>query len=569
MSLILDRLCDRIFLFGLLAAVCFTLWLPLFPTGDGPVHLYYADVLRSLLHHQPRYAHDYAIRHLFAPYLVHYLALITLERWVTPAKAEELFICLILVVTAGGFRALARTLGKQAGLACVWMLPLLFSWSLSGGFLNCCFATGVMLWAFAVWVRLGEPAPKRQTAARLGLFAVLLALLLLSHPVPLMVLLLFTYADLGLRVARAASLRGILPQLAALALTSCAFVAPVLTAQKGQAAAVLPGMGFHPEVLVEFITGMRLTMFAGLSAHSIHGWLNIAGRILLMAPVPAVSLFFLLGRRAHWESGQQREPAAGRTGLAWLPERPAGRLLLISLVYLAATLVFPRALNHSYFFPERMWGIAWLLVLACGAAIKVSRRTQLWIGAGAAASLLIAGTSGLPGIAQIARVQARIAAAPLPQGRGLLLEADAAGEERGLATSYPVYFWSGARAFQASGAILLNSPWLGLTILPVKDAPGPTASNALLDRGLPSLYSENPVTLTELLASPANAHEQALRRPFLERADFLLYIDPPPPLSQHGLVSATKAQIRALLGSDGSAWRCEPRDVYAVCTRAR
>ena len=91
---------DRIFLLGLLAAILYVLWLPVFPTGDGPVHLYYADVLWSLVQHQPTYAHDYAIRHLLAPYLVHYLALVSFEDLVPPPMSEKLFIAIIFLTQA-------------------------------------------------------------------------------------------------------------------------------------------------------------------------------------------------------------------------------------------------------------------------------------------------------------------------------------------------------------------------------------------------------------------------------------------------------------------------------------
>ena len=559
-----DKVCDRLFLLGLLAAAGFVLWLPLFPNGDGPVHLYYADVLWSLVRLQPEYAQDYAIRHLLAPYLVHYLALVSFEHFVSPAMAEKLFIVVIFLTQAFGFRFLARRLGQGAAVACVWVLPLLFSWSLGGGFLNCCFATGVALWAFGVWTLLGRVASGRQMAGGLSAFALLLAVLVLSHPVPLLVLLLFTASDLLLSVlASRGRWRLLVPQGVALALTCAAFVAPVLLAQKGQAAAVLPEIGFHADVLQELVTGMRLGLFAGLSVHTLSGWLALVARAGLLAIVPGVILLLVLGYRPG--------PRRGQTGSLGLGD-PARRLLLISVVFLAATVFFPRSLNHSYFFPQRMWDIVWLLVLACGAGARLSARGRVGLAAGGVVLILVTACTGLPALARIALAQEQQAAAPLPRGqRGLFLEPDSAEEGRGAATTYPVYAWSGARAFTESQAILLNSPWLGLTILPVRDAdapgvPGSGAAGAkapLLDIGLPSIYSESPLALTKALrpGSPT-------RTEILARADFFLYSNPAS-IGAGDSAQETKAAALALLGAESAAWHCTAPGFYAVCVRTR
>jgi hypothetical protein len=582
----LHPVCDRIFLVGLLAAAAFVLWLPVFPTGDGPVHLYYADVLWSLVRHQPVYAQDYAIRHLFAPYLVHYLALVSFEQVVSPPTAEKLLIAIILLTQGFGFRFLARRLGPQASVACLWMLPLLFSWSLGGGFLNCCFATGVLLWSFGVWTLLGANPSRARLAGLLMAYAFTLAVLVLSHPVPLLVLLLFTAADLSLQtLARPAGLpwRTLLPQSAALALTAVAFLAPVLLAQKGQAAAVIPGLGFHADVLRELLLGMRLGFFAGLNVHTVGGWLALASRVGLIAIVPGVALLLWQGRAAR--QGEKQELAAAEL----FAGRPAPRLLVTSLLFLTATVFFPRSLNHSYFFPQRLWDIVWLLVLACGAAATPTRRTQRWLAGAGLGLLACTAIPGLPALAHIARAQQQLAAAQLPAGkRGLFLEPDSAVEGRGAATTYPVYAWSGARAFAASHAILLNSPWLGLTILPLRDATPPerpasgppSTSRALLDQGLPSIYSESPLALTHLLADPVPTNPSSGsgtgsspdpaqdRQTILERADFLLYINPAS-LRSLQPVQDTRAAILLLLGPASPGWRCEVPRFYAVCVHAR
>jgi hypothetical protein len=577
-----DQVFDRIFLLGLLGAVVFVLWLPVFPTGDGPVHLYYADVLWSLVCHQSAYAPDYAIRHLFAPYLVHYLALVSFEHFVSPPMAEKWFIAIIFVTQAFGFRFLARRLGGEAAgsslahgaslkpvaclapVACIWMLPLLFSWSLGGGFLNCCFATGILLWSLGVWTLLGTddrlcngPAPGARLVSLLAAHAGLLAVLVLSHPVPLMVLLLFTASDLFLRLLSppAGGLRWkpFAPQVGAFAMTCWAFLFPVLLAQKGQAAAVLPGIGFHRDVLVELLLGMRLGYFAGLNLHSLSGWLSIASRAALIAIVPGVVILLL----SH--------------GARRLLASPAARLLLICIVFLAATVFFPRSLNHSYFFPQRMWDIVWLLVLACAAAATPSARTRRGLAAGGLALIVITAVTGLPALTRIARAQQQLASAPLPAGRyGLFLEPDSAEEGRGAATTYPVYSWAGARAFEASHAILLNSPWLGLTILPVRNGAVPGLSHLLIDMDdLPSTYSESPIALTDAFKNPPPDRETILARvKILAHAEFFLYSNPAS-LGSPDAAEQTRRAALALVGNDSAAWQCTATGFYAVCRRAR
>ena len=40
---------------------------PVFPSQDGPVHLYYVDVLRSLLTHSGPYAQHFEVRAFLTP----------------------------------------------------------------------------------------------------------------------------------------------------------------------------------------------------------------------------------------------------------------------------------------------------------------------------------------------------------------------------------------------------------------------------------------------------------------------------------------------------------------------
>ena len=413
-------------------------------------------------------------------------------------------------------------------------------------------------------------------------FIALLLTLVLSHPVPLIVLFLFTASDLLLRTLahfiRSASKerndqrkpkqQPCPAQLAALAMTLCAFLAPAMIAQKGQAAAAVSGIGFHRHVLVQLVSGKGVGLFASTGLHSLSGWIEMSTRAGLGIIVPGVAVLL---RRANRQRAPRSEtttpPSSADVASArprWtraLPATAAGRLLLICLLYLAGTLFFPLSLNHSYFFPQRMWNIVWLLVLACGAAAKPSRHARGWLALAALLLIALTAATSLPLLVRIAHTQQQLAAAPLPPGRrGLLLEPDSVEQTRGTGTTYPVYAWAGARAFAASHAILLNSPWLGLTILPIRDAsvPGP---HPLLDIGLPSIYSESPLALTHALATPSRD-----RTAILARADFLLYSNPASLASPHSAQLTLRAAL-ALLGPESAAWQCNAPGFYAVCVR--
>ena len=65
-----------------------------------------------------------------------------------------------------------------------WILPLILTWSLAGGFYNFCLASGFLFHAIASWVSL------RRSGAwpALVTLSACLVLLVLSHPVPLLLL---------------------------------------------------------------------------------------------------------------------------------------------------------------------------------------------------------------------------------------------------------------------------------------------------------------------------------------------------------------------------------------------
>ena len=383
---------DAAFFLALAAVLAYILWLPVFPSGDGPAHLYFASVLASLVEKQPGYSSFYAVRHLVAPYALHYLALIGLEQFVTAAVAEKIFVACIVANSALGFRFLARCLAGTSGAAIanasvisLWVIPLAITWSLGAGFFNFCFAVGTMFWALGLYTLL-------PSASALAALVLTLVLLVFSHPVPLMVLIVFLAGDLALLLLATRAV----PKLKAAAFTlACvAMLGPLSIADKGHtgASAILPDVQPHWDVLLAIVTGQNLGLISGTQA------LQIAAQAGLVLIVPGA--VWLVARRLRWRA-----------------LTPADRLMLIATTFLFGTWFFPRSLNGSFYFPQRMWDIAWPVILATAAGASMTARLRARLAIGAIVLTAVTWAVTVPVLTPVARKQALLAAAPLPEGQ--------------------------------------------------------------------------------------------------------------------------------------------------------
>ena len=538
---------NALFAAGLLAFVIFVLTLPVFPSGDGPVHIYFSRILFLLASHQAGlYGSVYAIRHLIQPYALHYFWLIGFERIVSIALAEKSFVAAILLVNALGFRFLARQLGAAASASAstvsLWILPLLLSWSLGSGFLNFCFATGVLFFAYGLYLRVSA----RLDAGAVAGYAVTLFLLVLSHPVPLLLLLLLLGGDTVLLLWNARSrpfgrgvrggrkLRGFLPQALCIALACTAFVFPMLIADKASVAnSLLRDLRPHLAQVQAIGTGDRLSLFFEASAAGV----LFTAMLVALAPVGIA----LVAR-----SGAARRLRAGEAN-------PADRLCLVALLVLAATIVFPESMNGSALFADRMVPLLWPFLFVSVAAVPLSSKAWRWSTAlamlTAAASLTFAALYLLPA----ARQQQALTRAPLPRNaRGVFFAAPAVRRPFRAHLAGELLAWGGARAFAAHHDVLLNSPWMQLTIVPVRE----NGRAGLLRDRLPGSLSESPVALGRMLQTNSAQATQALAG-----ADFLLYSDPA--ASSRAIAQALPSYLRGR----AREWQCTAGASYAVCLR--
>lgn len=225
----------------------FVVSLPLFPTGDSGLHIYYATIFRDLIAHKSAlYAQFYAVRHLIQPYLLHYYAFIALCSFLTPDAAEKVLVMIVFATVALGFRSLVRTFSPASPGVVLLIFPFLLNWPLAMGAINYTFALGLLMFALAMYERLSLPGP---IAPRLWRFVAILLLFVLSHPVPLLLLICILAVDLLLRwwQGRASSGPSSLLRARVLALVfSCvAFVIPLLIADKGEVGKSVSEIRFH------------------------------------------------------------------------------------------------------------------------------------------------------------------------------------------------------------------------------------------------------------------------------------------------------------------------------------
>lgn len=519
----------------LLAFVSFVFSLPLFPMGDSGLHLYYAAIFRDLLlHNSPLYAHFYAIRHVIQPYSLHYDALIALSFFLRPELAEEVVVCLVFVTLALGFRSLVRALSTQSPAAILLIFPFLLNWPLSIGALNYTFAIGLLLFALAVYERLSVPgAPTK----RLLPFAGLLILLILAHPVPLLLLLCYLAVDLVLRWwqrrNRSGQMISLSLQTIAFLLTCVAFIFPLLIADKSTVGKSANDIRFHSLYFRELNLSLRLSMFFTS---------GIAGRIYNKAYLLSLPLSFCVVLASGFVSRLKQRAFTS-----------FDRLAIFSLLFLIATMFAPGTVNGSSWFSYRLWLPCWLLGLAsCSGALRGRGWNRAAAGAAIALSVMTL-VLAQQILRPIAIHSAQMEQMPLPTGQlGLFLQSPAGDNGDLLSMHYPVYFWNAARAFAAHGDVLVDSGWMNLTIMPLKE----NGRSGLMRDYTDLSATDNPNKLSEYLV----AHPEE-RATVLRAVNFVVFVAPEP---NH---PDPDALARYTLGSNLADWQCDETRDYALCRK--
>lgn len=516
----------------LLAVYCAWVFsLPMFPTQDDSMHLYYVHVLHHLLNGDSLFAHFYSLRHPLPPYTVQYAVLFALTNLMNPTVAEKLMVCIILASTALGFRFFATAIGRNGRLLSLWIFPIALSWPLFMGFHNFCLSVSFVLWSLGLWIRAGQT---RRLALRIA-FLLSVTIVALTHPVPLLFLLGAVGADVVTRIVAARYGSGyswrtaLLRQRvnfywAASAYMSLGYISLFLNKHTHEPAQA-PGHRLND--LLVLLRMEHISFASGGLWTKLH-------RLGLLA---ILGLSFVLAAQAWRKCWSVRKINSS-----------AIILLSAAAVFLALPLM-PSRMNGLEYFADRLPIFAWIFALAAASAALPSQRLQRisWIGSCVFAifTVLLANTLVRPIATEISQINSFSPSQPQAQPPlGLIFDAPIKIEPASLSFN-PFFRWSGARYVQRNGALLLDDPWAGApNILPVDRLANKTADFSQHDFQYPEhIYKQ-------LLDSPQK------RDHLLSQVDFVLFVGLPAPGIVEPLLAADSARH----------WACTQSSWYFVCT---
>ena len=436
---------------GLVLTFCtWVLTLPLFPTQDGPMHKYYVHAISSLLSGSRSYD-SYIIRHPFPPYATHYAVLLGLTTFLSFDLAEKILICIVFLCTAYGFRYCARSLGPSGDLLSLCMIPLVLHWSLVMGFLNYSLAVGLFFLAVGLWNRAAGPF-------RLWLFALVSLLLALTHPIPLLLLIIFCSLDLSIRLLQSSrlTLKDYRWQLVGLAITGLCFLYPLASVDRSRSASNLRAFGLHKDALISSLALFGISPF---DTRSKNLFIN-SYRLELYALLFVCLALAAVGLLRRWLARQLR---------------PSDTMLILAVAILFAIPILPASMNGSDFFAQRLMIFPWLGAIAAAGGYAEPRRLAR---IAPIFALLLALATLLPAEIFIRPVSHQLVALEqqaLPkhtQGLAILDPAMLKAVRTQHQLGFNPYLWSGALPFLHADDVMLNSPFMDQKITPLMPAPG-------------------------------------------------------------------------------------------------
>lgn len=451
---------NRLLLAFTLIVAAYCLWvlsLPIFPSQDGPLHMYYAHVFSRFLVGSPGvYAKWYRHGSWLPPYSLYYYILVGFGALLGYPFADKIAVCLSMLLLGFGLRFLGRSMGRGGEAAAFLGLPVLLNWPLMMGFISFSLSLGILLWAGGLWVRFREGANLR---LRLP-FVALLYVILLAHPVPLLLLVIFCGIDLAFR-AGVRFLRG---------QTNVRNATATLLYDALCLLAALPAFLY----LHRFTVANVLQQSRHLSLHrrlsdGLFNYLNGAGWLFFQPGGPLVTvyrnglrlLFFsglAVGIWYAWNAWRQRSwnMAAGWAVLG------LGFSLLLPIV--------PEDLNGAHLFAWRLATVVFLTVAlgTAGTLGQNARLRRIFVTGSAALSMFILIVAGgrFGAISRdIASLEAAPAHAPGTLGE-LAIQFEPGNNDQVL--RFRPYLWAGVHYFRQTDAILFNSSWLDEAIIAVK-----------------------------------------------------------------------------------------------------
>ncbi len=489
--------------------------LPSFPTQDGGVHLYHANVLSKLLSGAPFFEKFYRIRTLFPPYAAHMYLLILLMKVVSPLLAEKVVTALSIACVGCGLRFLMKSLRAKEPTLAVFGLPLTLSWILFMGFFNYALALGGMLFGLGFWCRGARTRRRTDWIA----YVVLAFALSITHPVPLLLLIVASGVELASRIGEFRPVS----RLRAFAVDIEVFLAACLSlfyvASFTHSSADLRYVTLMPTIPVHVADLVGLAYVSPLADSSL---LNESFRLwfITLAVVCLLAGAIPFARRALAHAWSQ-----------------SGAIWFCAVALFAAIPLLPFKINGSEYFAQRLIVPALLLLLAATEPLLdfVSKRTWLFTTVGSAVAVILLAVIHA-NVAPVSRELARIPALT-PGHVGVVMTGNCTDTR----LNFEPYYWSGSKAFAVSNGVMLNSPWLYLPIS--------------------SLTPKNEMLLNPKLSLPHwlslwMGRSTALRGRVLSEADTIV-------VASHSQEERMQL-LRTATASGG--WSCMDSSEFSVCT---
>jgi hypothetical protein len=525
---------------ALIALHCaWVLSMPVFPSQDGPLHLYYVNVFRELLRHaHGDYSHTYYIGRFIPAYSLYYYGLIALGSIFSLQMADKVIVCIFFVVFGLGVRRLMQVVSGSAVWAPLLVLPMLLNWPLMMGFVNYTLAIGLACFALAIWCRnIDQPGLLPRVR-----FLLVLGAVILTHPVPWILVTAYVVFDLMVRAARfGLQRRGSIRELFTTAfqldlfaaVIACLGVFFLLSFRNLQGLAVhaAPQEGPFLSALVARLPGYRhlygIVLFVdGTTPSHLH-------RLLFL---PAILIMVALALRSLIRAWSTHDSSSRFT---WA---------LFALGFLLVFPLIPSNLNGSYFFSMRLMFPIYTCLAVAAAGELTSRRLALPITAAFAALSLFTLTLAQKHIAPAAHEIADLQSAPsvLTARPGLI----AWPQEM---TTGPLAFnpllWAGAGYMRQQHGVLYNTPWLELAIIPIKVRP-----QALV--GLDETFTVLPPRITQ--NHPSLFDTPALQAKTLGRIGYVVGVH------EHGVPGV---DLLTSAPTPTAGWACNQTAAWQVCTQ--
>ena len=443
-----SRTAWAIFAMLLIVACGWILSLPVFPSQDGAVHVYYAHISRDLLLGGRTYAQDYRIARPFPPYAIHAYTLMALLGWMSGEMAEKLLACLSVLVSGIGIACFAKRIGRSGAVSSALAVPFLLNRYLFLGFYGYILGLGFAFMTIAVWMHPDRARPRLRVAFLLGN-----VLTLFAHPVPYLLVVAFCWTEIAAGWwnrwrARTGPNSAIVPSPSGRDIVSAAIATSFFLYIAHYSHS---GSLWNNELLVN--VDLRLLRIRNVFLMT--DVLPITSRAVRLVMAAVLGLAIVGTVWQAWRDAATRRITQTQLAVGW------ALLILVALPFL------PRTINGSGFFAERFAVIPPLFFVAALAALQLNVKTRN--------TILLAATAVC--VYTVVSLNAYIA----PFARAVDVSFVRQGELAGLHLLWRVEPWRAltldfdplvmgdVRLVDRSGALLVDNPWMDLQIMMLEE----------------------------------------------------------------------------------------------------